>query len=253
MASIKKERVGEMYNTKEGYVATIIYSKNYKNCDIQLNDDKKTIIKNLEYHQIVKGSIKNPFHPLVYNIGYIGKGNYKSSVYKKQTRAYTAWKNMFKRCYDEKTSLKKPTYKDCSVDKRWHNFQIFAKWFEDNYIDGYDLDKDIIQKGNKIYSPETCCFVPQEINKLFNKSKKSESETPVGVRKKRNKFEATVSKGGGIPIYLGTFDSIEEAFQAYKKAKEHHLHKLAISYYATGKIPLKVYEALRDYKVEITD
>jgi hypothetical protein len=53
--------------------------------------------------------------------------------------------------------------------------------------------------------------------------------------------------------YLGTFNTIEEAFQAYKIAKEHQIKKLAVEYYSTGKIPLMVYEAMYSYKIEITD
>jgi hypothetical protein len=76
---------------------------------------------------------------------------------------------MMMRCYSLKWSSKFPTYKDCIVDERWHNFQIFGEWFEENYVEGFELDKDILGKSSKIYSPETCCFVPQEINLMFTK------------------------------------------------------------------------------------
>ena len=105
----------------------------------------------------------------IYGIGFIGVGNYKSRNKTGHTKAYNAWAAMLQRCYDSKLHLRNPTYKECSVIEEWYNFQNFAGWFEKNYIDGYQLDKDLLIKGNKIYSPETCCFVPKEINLILGK------------------------------------------------------------------------------------
>jgi hypothetical protein len=91
--------------------------------------------------------------------GFVGVGKYKTSIKQKPTKMYSVWKSMLRR------------YKDCSVDSQWCNFQVFAKWHEKNYnpetMKGWHLDKDILVKGNKIYSPKTCCFVPFQINSLF--------------------------------------------------------------------------------------
>ena len=78
---------------------------------------------------------------------------------------------MLERCYSQKTQEKHTTYKECSVSEEWYNFQNFAEWMDKNYnyetMQKWHLDKDILFKGNKIYSPERCAFVPQEINVLF--------------------------------------------------------------------------------------
>ena len=117
-------------------------------------------------------------------------------------------------------------------------------------MQGWHLDKDILIKGNKIYSPETCCFVPQEVNILFIKNSKRREGLPIGVYKQKNSFVAHLSKGKE-QIYLGSFSTIEECFQAYKIAKEEYIKEMADKWKPL--IHLKVYEAMYNYKVEITD
>jgi hypothetical protein len=118
------------------------------------------------------------------------------------------------------------------------------------------LDKDILFKGNKIYSPETCCFVPNEINVLLCKNDSKRGKMPIGVyeRKMVNgyKYVAYVNNTKKH-FHLGTFDTPKEAFQAYKSAKEAYIKEMATQYYKDGKITERVYDALMKYEVEITD
>lgn len=141
--------------------------------------------KHVLYNNFKKGNIKCPYERRYYGIGYLGEGKYDINENGKHTKCYNTWHDMFRRCYDEKCHEKRPTYKDCEVDEEWHNFQNFAKWYYENYyeIEGekMQLDKDILHKGNKIYSPETCIFVPQTINLLFTKSDKTRGNNPMGV------------------------------------------------------------------------
>lgn len=246
---MKKDRVGEAYLSNEGYKMTIIAYNGAFDCDIQF--DSGLILKNLEFNNIKRGAVKNPFHPYIFNIGYLGKGNYKSRVDKKDTVVYTTWRNMMARAYTLRYQEKHPTYISCSVDERWHNFQVFAEWFEKNYIEGWELDKDILVKGNKIYSPETCCFVPKEINYLFIKCDSKRGKYPIGVTKIGNRFTSQISKGVNGHKYLGLFKTPEEAFRAYKKEKEDYARELADKW--VHKISIKVYNALIKYKVEIND
>ena len=165
------------------------------------------------------------------------------------------WKLMLSRCYYQKHIAVRPSYGECSVCDEWLTFSNFKKWFEDpknGYQEGYHLDKDILVKGNKLYSPDTCCFVPQEINALFHAHIRSKNLTPVGVRKRRERYEANIFLCGKQK-FLGTFNTPEKAFQAYKSAKEHFIKELAEKYFQEGKITKKVYDALMKYDVEITD
>ena len=169
---------------------------------------------------------------------------------------------MLERCYDEKCQEKHPTYIDCSVTEEWLCFQNFADWYYKNYYYVKDetmcLDKDILHKGNKIYSPENCVFVPNNINILFTRRDKLRGDCPIGVcyNKKNKKFQAycrihDYKENKSKLIHLGHHNSPERAFQAYKQYKEKHIKDVA-DYYKYL-IPNKLYQAIYDYQVEITD
>lgn len=166
--------------------------------------------------------------------------------------ANNTWSQMLLRCYSETTRHKFPTYVDVTVCEEWHKFSNFKKWFDENYVDGYALDKDIIIKGNKVYSPETCCFVPREINTIFTKNNSMRGDLPIGVKHNNKKFSASFGKRGR-ECFIGTFETPLEAFLAYKEAKEAHIKEIATEYYSGGKITKRVYDALMRWHVEITD
>lgn len=170
------------------------------------------------------------------------------------TVAFTKWYNMIRRCYDTKYHKGKPSYKEAVVCDEWKYFSKFKGWFDVNYIDGYHLDKDILCKGNKEYNPDNCCFVPNEINAMLTKSDKIRGDLPVGVRlgKSKKKYEARLSIYKGY-IHLGTFQSKEEAFSAYKHAKEKWIKDSAFKYFTDNLITKRVYEALLNYEVSIID
>ena len=116
----------------------------------------------------------NPYHAKTVGIGYMGNATSKVNGVKKDS--YNTWRGMLERCYGEKYQKKFPTYIDCSVCDEWKSYENFERWYNLNYYEveneKMQLDKDILFKGNKIYSPNTCVFVPQRINKLFTKTDK---------------------------------------------------------------------------------
>lgn len=247
-----KNRVGEKYISNEGFEYEIIDYKGWDKCTILFNNEE--VRENLSYGQVKNGKVKNYIFAQIYGIGYIGKGDYNTYFKVGDAFVYNRWLHILKRCYDEKALKIMLTYKGCSVDKRWHNFQNFAKWFEDNYnheiMGGWELDKDILVKGNKIYSPDTCCFVPKEVNTVFTKRQSKRGDYPIGVIKKSNRFQSIICINNKT-VNLGSFLKPEEAFQAYKKAKEEYIKELGNKY--LGQITEKCYKALINYKVEITD
>jgi len=178
-------------------------------------------------------------------IGIHGNGDYKA-----HTPCYETWRNMLARCYNDTIQKKKPYYIGCTVSEEWHNFQIFAKWYYDNYKENYCLDKDILVKGNKVYSPETCCFVPNDINVVFTLSNTSRGLYPVGVYKRGNSFRSRISIEGK-QTSIGTYKTIELAFAAYKVTKENYIKQLANKYKDT--ITEQCYNALINWVIEITD
>lgn len=128
----------------------------------------KFILTKYESHaeagDIRRGNVKDPFFPSIHGLGFVGIGDHKPTIKGTITKSYNAWINMFSRCYDSKIQYKYPTYKGCTVCSEWCNYQVFALWFELNYFDGSELDKDIKVNGNKIYSPSTCLMVTHQIN-----------------------------------------------------------------------------------------
>lgn len=201
---------------------------------------------------IRKGSVKDPNCPSVYGVGYIGQGNYASRINGVQPSSYKRWKEMLNRCYNTKaTEYENYGGRGVSVAPEWQNYQNYAKWWEENCPDdSFVVDKDILEKGNKLYCPEKCCFVPSDINTIFTLRNRERGEYPLGVRIKEGKLISQINYMGK-KIHLGTFETVEDAFGAYKKAKERcikeyaELHKSGISD--------KVYNALLNYKIEITD
>lgn len=127
-----------------------------------------------KYNNFKTGSIRDPYERTVYGVGYVGQGEYTTVKNGKHSKTYKVWTSMLQRCYSEKTLELNNTYLGCSVSDDWCNFQIFAKWFDENYYEikgeRVELDKDILFSGNKIYSSNTCLFVPQRINKLFRQN-----------------------------------------------------------------------------------
>ena len=253
MGKPKIDRTGEVGYNNNGEKMIIVRCGDAKDISVQFDDG--TIVEHRTYDEFKTGRIKNPFFPIVYGVGFIGVGKFKTCDKNgKKTKCYMTWLNMLMRCYDPKRQEKYPTYKGCTVCEEWWNFQNFAEWYYSHYYEieneKMNLDKDILHKGNKVYSPNNCVFVPQFINTLFVKCDKVRGDCPIGVRKKGNKFEAQLSRGNGME-HLGYYTTPIEAFQAYKKAKEQYIKEVAEEY--KDKIPQKLYDAMMNYEVEIDD
>ena len=154
-------------------------------------------------------------------VGFLGSGDYNATIHGKPTVAYRVWCAMLARCYNKKTQKASPSYIGCTVAEGWHNFQSFAKWVEENYIDGYSLDKDILKEGNKLYSPDLCAFVPHRINSLFLDRPASSGKYLLGVKKHYNKFYSRVNIDG-TRVYTGFFNSEIEAHIAYLTTKANY-------------------------------
>lgn len=166
---------------------------------------------------------------------------------------YKLWQIMHCRCYDPKWHEKEPTYKNCSVCDEWKLLSNFISFCRENYVDGFELDKDILSiNGVKVYSPETCAFIPQEINKLLSSNKKNRGTYPMGVsyHKAAKLFTSQINKKGKR-IHLGCYATPEEAFNVYKTERELYIKDIAKEYFDKGLITERVKNAL--YKYEITE
>lgn len=179
--------------------------------------------------------------------------NFQGDVGGKRIWQYVLWKDMLKRCFCEKVKLRYQTYQDVTCCSEWLSFATFLEWCnkEVDYKgkpQGMALDKDIIIKGNKVYSPEACSFVPQAVNLLLTSSGAIRGDWPVGVdlHKRTGRFRAQLNCYGKVD-YLGLFDNPQDAFAAYKIAKEAQIKVVALQY----KDVLKpaVYESLMNWEI----
>ena len=143
-----------------------------------------------------------------------------------QTKVYTRWKDMLRRCYDPKYQSTKPSYVGCVVCDEWLILSVFKEWFDDNHKEDHELDKDILSEGCKIYSPDTCSFVPKDVNVFLLDRGVSRKGGLSGTKRHGNKFQATCHDPlSSKRLYIGTFSTPEEAHEAWKKKK----HEFALT------------------------
>jgi len=133
---------------------------------------------------------------------------------------YAKWHDMIKRCYHQKTLEKRPSYIGCSICDEWLYFSNFKSWMAKQDWDGMHLDKDIITPGNKIYSPDNCCFVTGALNMLLTDHAADRGIYPQGVDcdKRKSIYRSRVNYNGNS-VYLGSHSTPELASAAYIRAK----------------------------------
>ena len=241
--------------TNGGYATIIEHNKGDIYCLVEFDN----VISQRGYvghSNLCNGRVKNPWQPTVRGVGYIGKIFDKDHPLSKNI-AYKHWVKMIERCYNPMhRKYKFYGAKGVAVCEEWLCFANYETWFNDNYyeIPNCDMivDKDILYKNCKLYSPTTCCIISSDINKLFCNAKAIRGKMPLGViyNKNNHNYNAHITKYNKT-IHLGCFHTSQEAFKAYKIAKEQYIKEMADKY--KDQIPQEVYNAMYNYKVEITD
>lgn len=247
-------RIGEINYNNFGSKMKIIEYRNAKDIDVYFEEYNWT--KHSDYKNFKKGSIICPYERRFKGVGYLGEGKYKFRENNKETRCYHEWMKILERGYSKLWKEKHPTYEKVYVCEEWHNFQNFAEWYYNNYYnineERMEIDKDILYKNNKIYSPDTCIIVPQRINKLFVKSDRIRGNYPIGVHRHKNgNYVVQCEFNDSRKRYLGCYSTVEEAFNVYKMEKENYIKQVANEY--KPYIPKKLYDAMYKYEVEIND
>lgn len=197
-----------------------------------------------------RGDIRDYWLPTVFGVGIMDIPNATKDPLKKAARI--KWQSMLTRCYSSSYQNKYPTYKGCAISESFKRFSSFLEWYISQVgfnQEGWHLDKDILGCG-KVYSPQTCCVIPNEINvALASISSKHNTKNKFGISRRKNGRFAVYAHCGSINKYLGIFDTLEEAFKAYKQAKESRIKELTNKW--KDQIDPRVYEELMNYKVEI--
>ena len=252
-----KDCVGKVCKSKSSGDFKVLKYNDARDVEIQfLNSGYETVA---ELGHIRNGNVKDLYVPSVYGVGVLG-AKYSPTINGVLTKEYTLWRDMLKRCYSDTSKKRNPTYEGCDVSNNFKSYEYFYEWCHkqigfgnDGNGNPFQLDKDLLVKGNRVYSESTCVFIPSEINSLLTKCTASRGKHLIGVswHKTRKAFVATVNKSKGKREHLGYFKTEIEAFNAYKQAKEVFIKEQANEW--KDQIDNRAYNALMNYTVEIDD
>ena len=248
-----KDCVGKVFKSKLSGDFKIVKYNDSRNVEIQFLKTGFEMFAHLG--SIKNGNVKDPYSASVYGVGISGT-KYPPTINDVKTKEYGLWQNMLERCYSDTFKKRRPTYGGCEVSENLKYYEYFYEWCHSQIGFGnesWQLDKDLLVKGNKVYSENTCVFIPNEINLLLTKRTTSRGKHLIGVSwNNANKaFKAMVCKNKGKQEYLGCFKTEIEAFNAYKEAKEAFVKEQAEKW--KSQIDPRAYKALMNYQVEITD
>lgn len=250
-------------DAKEKYEGAVFKTNNYGDVEVTEYIDSHNItvkflntgaIKNTTASTLTTGILKDSEVHDTHKCGVmdipksVGRGGRCDPLYKK-------WNGMMQRCYNPKNKINNPSYEACTSSETFRHFSKFKSWYYSQIgceQEGWHLDKDILIKGNKVYSEDTCCIVPPEINVALTNNKSVRGSFPQGViyNSTKTRYRARIQRGDTWES-LGTYDTPEEAFYAYKPVKEAHIKSLAEKW--KGNVDPRVYEALMNWIIEITD
>lgn len=252
-------RLYEEKCNNQGCLMKIVECINNKDIIVEFQDEHRLRVRTI-YGNFKSGSVKNPYYPSLYKVGIVGT-KYPRSMNCKNIKEYETWKCILRRCYDNKVKNRQPTYNGVVCCEEWLSYENFYEWLHsqsnfDKWYNGkrWAVDKDIFVKRNKIYSPDTCCLVPQNVNCLFLKREAERGEYPIGVRYRDDGFIATCRNPFADKAEeLGLYSTPEKAFDAYKTYKEDIIKQVAQIEFDAENITEECYLAMMNYKVEIND
>lgn len=240
---------GDRFETTQGCTVEVLKYEAYNKITVKFLDYAGHV-KVTANKELLSGMVKNPFHPQVRGVGFFGDGPHKARIGKDTTPEYVHWSSMLTRSYYEGYHERFPTYIGCSVNEQWHNFQEFAEWcqWQPGHNMGYVLDKDILFQGNKEYGPETCVFVPTELNSIIVTQVKPGKPVPAGISFQNGCKRYIVSCAiNGKNKNLGRFTCPDEAFKVYKSFKEELVKERAEKYKDT--LDVRAYQAFMNFTV----
>ena len=248
-----KDCVGKVCKSKSSGDFKVVKYNDTTNVEIQFLTTGYEMVARLG--DIRNGNVKDPYSPSVHGVGITGV-KYPCRTNGVLVKEYVLWTNMLRRCYSDNSKKKHPTYVGCEVSDNFKSYEYFYEWCHKQIgfgVDGFEIDKDLLVKGNNIYSESTCVFIPAEINTVLVKCVASRGEHLIGVcwSKTANAFKVAVRKNKGKPEHLGYFNTELEAFNAYKIAKEAFIKEQANKW--KDKIDHRAYNALMNYTVNIDD
>jgi hypothetical protein len=146
---------------------------------------------------------------------------------------YKRWISMLVRCYSKTTQSNFPTYKGCSVCDEWLLFSNFRRWVDEQPRQDWqdlELDKDILDPTNKMYSPDKCVFVTRKVNSFTTSSFSARGSCLLGVNwhKSKKKYVASCNNPfTGKKLEVGLFNTDLAAHKAWQAKKHEYACQLA--------------------------
>ena len=248
-----KDCVGKILKSKNSGDFKVLKYNDAYNVDVQFL--KTGFETRARLGNIRNGEVKDLYSPSVHGVGILGT-RHPSTINGRNTKEYEIWYSMLSRCYNDASKKHRPTYEGCEVSDNFKYYEYFYEWCNSQVgfgNQGWHLDKDLLVKGNKVYSEDSCVFIPQEVNSLLIKHEASRGEHLIGVCwcKRDKAFVAQINKNKGKRECLGYFNTEIEAFNAYKQAKESFIKEQANKW--KSQIDERAYNALMNYQVDIDD
>ena len=242
--SFKEEfAFGTQFKTNSSGVCTVIKYENAKNVYVMFEDG--TFVKATSSN-LRTGSVKNPNKPTVFGFG-VNDANLRDPTDKR----YVLWYSLIRRAYSEVYHKRKPTYKGVRVSGDWKYLSNFIRDVEQmpNFdmalSENWELDKDLLGGNQRLYSKDTCCFLPRELNTLFTNESNKGLKKGVFYNKRLGKFTASINRGGKGRSHIGVYLTEDEAHYNYCKEKQKHLDSLILKY--EDKLPDNVKLKLKDW------
>ena len=250
---LARERNGMQVLTHYGELATVEAYHGCHEVDIIFENGERATV---DWADFKAGRVRNAYTPTILGKGYLGKGPHSRKTHLKE---YEIWAHMLERCYSPLLKKRAPGYEGVTCCDRWHNFQHFCEdihAYGQNIYDKdakYELDKDLLVPGNKVYCPERCCLLPTELNGMLTQATRSRGELPIGVWRDydRGGYRAGFSKKDCTHTSGQRFKTPEEAFAWYKREKEAYVRERTEVW--SDKLAPNVIEALFAWRVHITD
>jgi len=237
----REKYLGKVFRSEKYGQYKVVEYKNSREVTVVFSDNSRGTFKGTD---VIRGTVKNRNQKTVFGRGFIGFGRHKldSPLGKK-------WSSMMLRCYCESYQKYQTTYKGCEVSTDWLSLQGFCESLTESFVEKFDLDKDLLCIGNKLYSKEYCTFLPREINSTLQVKRVSNNKLPLGVSKtKFGRFYGSTTVGGA-DHYSTNYTDVADAFVWYKGFKEDLMKVLAEKY--KGIIEDSAYQAL--YNLELSE
>ena len=237
--------LGDVFESNKGELAIVTSYLNKRKVEVEFIGEN-ICRKSFEAVDLRRGSFKNPMRPMLYGVGYFGFCENERS--KEFSKIYGIWRMMLKRCYDESQQKIQHTYIGCSVHSDWHCFQSFYGWYvsQVGFNSSYQLDKDLLVRGIRVYSAENCCLLPTEKNMSIQSI--DDKDSGVHLRKGSEVYQANIGGKNGVK-HLGTFKNKTDARNCYQKSLALKMKGFAKEY--KGRVEEKVYFRLHELAKEI--